>query len=233
MIEEAIILSGGLGTRLRDTVPGIPKTLAPVGGSPFLKYVIDFLILNGVKHFVFSLGFKHELISQYINIQFPYLNCTTSVEKEPLGTGGAIFNSLKACKDENIFIVNGDTLFKIDLSSLSHFHLKNEAACTLSLKYMKDINRYGVVEMDSSSTITGFKEKAKYPNGLINGGVYALNIPRFKQAVFPEKFSFETEYLEKYIGNQKIMGLVQDAYFIDIGIPEDFEKANRELGNHT
>lgn len=233
MIEEAVILSGGLGTRLRNTVPDIPKTLAPVGESPFLKYVIDFLILNGVKHFVFSLGFKHELISQYISTQFPNLNYTIVVEKEPLGTGGAVFNSLKACKDENIFIVNGDTLFKIDLSLLSHFHLKNEAACTLSLKYMKDINRYGVVEINSSGTITGFKEKAKYHNGLINGGVYALNIPRFMQATFPEKFSFETEYLEKYIGNQKIMGMVQDAYFIDIGIPEDFEKANRELGNLT
>lgn len=230
MIREAIILSGGLGTRLRSAVPDLPKTLAPVAGHPFLKYVIDFALAGGVQHIVFSLGYKHEIISAFIHNTYPGLKHTIVTEDEPLGTGGAILKATEACSSDNVFIMNGDTLFKVDLKKLSTFHLQHRAACTLSLKPMKDFDRYGVVTLENE-TVSGFLEKAQYADGLINGGVYALNIPAFQKHSFPEKFSFETAYLEKQYSSKEIYGLVEDAYFIDIGIPKDFERANQELNN--
>ena len=109
------------------------------------------------------------------------------------------------------------------------FHQREMAACTLSLKPMLDFDRYGLVEINQEGNIQSFREKQHYEEGLINGGVYALNVQSFMELPFPDKFSFEKDYLEKYFSMQKMKGLIQDAYFIDIGIPEDFVRANKEL----
>ena len=111
------------------------------------------------------------------------------------------------------------------------FHLQHNASCTLALKPMHEFERYGVVEINQFGCIQSFKEKKYYQQGLINGGVYALDVAHFLELEFPEKFSFEKDYLEKYYSSRKMMGLVQDAYFIDIGIPEDFEKAQQDMSN--
>jgi D-glycero-alpha-D-manno-heptose 1-phosphate guanylyltransferase len=228
-IKQAVILAGGLGTRLRSAVPDLPKCMAPVAGKPFLQYVIGYLQQQGIDQFIFSLGYMHEVIEAFIKTQYPMLNVQYSIEEEPLGTGGAIQLALKKAGSENVLVLNGDTLFKIDTDKLSAFHRQHDAACTLSLKPMIDFDRYGVVETDKDGHIQSFREKQFFTEGLINGGVYALKTAPFLELNLPGKFSFEKDYLEKYYKIHKMMGVVMDDYFIDIGIPEDLERAGGEL----
>ena len=226
-IKEAIILAGGLGTRLRDTVPGIPKCMAPVAGKPFLFYVINSLRMQGVEQFIFSLGYKHEVIEEYLKLEFPTLRYKNSIESEPLGTGGAIALACKLAESNTILIANGDTLFQVDVPAMAAFHEKNNAVCTLALKPMTNFERYGVVELDESGVVKSFKEKQHYKQGDINGGVYLLDVQEFQKEKFPVRFSFEKDFLEKR--QTGLFGTRQNGYFIDIGIPEDFERAQTEL----
>jgi D-glycero-alpha-D-manno-heptose 1-phosphate guanylyltransferase len=228
-IKEAIVLAGGLGTRLRAAVPDLPKCMAPVNGRPFLSYIIDYYSSLGVEKFIFALGYKHEVIVGWIKKQYPALNVEYAIEKEPLGTGGAIQLAVEKAREKDLLIINGDTLFKIDLPMLTSFHEKNASACTLALKPLKDFERYGVVEINEEGLITRFKEKKHYQEGLINGGAYLLNVGRFRQQKRPSVFSFEKDYLERCYTFMPMYGCVQEGYFIDIGIPEDFEKAQTDL----
>ncbi|MGN6533445.1 MAG: nucleotidyltransferase family protein [Ginsengibacter sp.] len=236
MIKEAIILAGGLGTRLQSVVSDVPKCMAPVAGKPFLHYVIDFLQKGQTQHFIFSVGYMHELIEEYLSKSYSHLNYTISLENEPLGTGGAIKLACEKSLEKNVLICNGDTLYQIDISAISKLHVETNAACTLSLKPMHYFDRYGVVELNKDHSIKSFKEKQYYTSGLINGGFYTLNVQSFLTEKLAEKFSFEKDYLEKNIKNKsnekpKMYGIVQDAYFIDIGVPEDYARAQNELCN--
>jgi D-glycero-alpha-D-manno-heptose 1-phosphate guanylyltransferase len=232
MIKEAIILAGGLGTRLRSVVTDKPKCMAPVAGKPFLYYVIDFLQENGIENFIFSVGYLHEIIEEYLKKNYQRLHYHISLEKEPLGTGGAIKLACNKASQKNVLVCNGDTLFKIDCSALNTFHNAKQAACTLSLKPMTNFDRYGAVILNEDNSIKSFKEKETYQTGFINGGVYALDTENFLKESLPEKFSFEKEYLEKQIQlnkEPKLFGIILDEYFIDIGIPEDYQRAQTEL----
>lgn len=233
MIKEAIILAGGFGTRLRSVVSDVPKCMALIDGKPFLYYLIEFLQKNGIEHFIFSVGYLHEVIEKYLQQNYPELNVYISLETEPLGTGGAIQFAAGKTSEKNVLVCNGDTFYKIDVDLLNQFHIQKNAACSLSLKPMNNFDRYGVVELNEDDSIKNFKEKQFYETGLINGGVYALNILKFLEEGLPEKFSFEKDYLEKKVRlietKPGIFGIVQDHYFIDIGIPEDYEKAQKEL----
>ena len=225
----AIILAGGLGTRLRSAVPNLPKCMAPVADRPFITYVIDYLRMQGIHKFIFSLGYKHEVIEDFLAEQYPTLDYQCVIEQEPLGTGGAIKLACSVATDENVLVTNGDTLFKIQLNQLTATHFEKGAECTLALKPLTHFDRYGVVTLDEKGAVTSFKEKQFYESGLINGGTYLLNKDRFLQRPFPEKFSFEKDYLEAYHNKRKMVGSVQDKYFIDIGIPADYERAQQEL----
>jgi D-glycero-alpha-D-manno-heptose 1-phosphate guanylyltransferase len=229
MIKEAIVLAGGLGTRLREAVPDLPKCMAPVAGRPFLFYVINYLRSQGVNKFIFSLGYKHEVIEEYLQTQFSTLAYQCVIEEEPLGTGGAIQLAIKKATEENVVVVNGDTLYKGHLKEAADFHFDSKAACTLLLQPMVNFDRYGVVTTNEKGQITSFKEKQFYPSGNINAGVYLLNKAALLSKQLPIKFSFEKDYLEKYYPAGEIVGVVQDTYFIDIGIPEDFSRAQQEL----
>lgn len=228
-IKEAIILAGGLGTRLRDAVRDLPKCMAPVAGRPFLFYVINHLRLQGIEKFIFSLGYKHEVIEAWLAEHFSRLDYECVIETEPLGTGGAILLAIDKVRGENAVVTNGDTLFKVNLPQLAALHIQKKAACTLALKPMKEFDRYGVVEIDTAYVITDFREKQFYPDGLINGGVYLLNKPFFTSKDFPQKFSFEKAFFEKEVHSGKLAGQPQDHYFIDIGIPEDYNRAQADL----
>jgi D-glycero-alpha-D-manno-heptose 1-phosphate guanylyltransferase len=228
-IKEAIILAGGLGTRLRSAVPDLPKCMAPVNGKPFLHYVISYFQQQGIERFIFSLGYKHDVIEEYLEAEYPHSDFQFAIEEEPLGTGGAIKMACKKINGGQAVVVNGDTFFKVQLKKMSSLHSGNNADCTMALKPMKQFERYGVVELNSDSSVASFKEKKWYDEGLINGGVYILNVKAFLQKDLPDKFSFEKDYLEKYYQRGMIYGIVQDEYFIDIGIPEDYERANKEL----
>ncbi len=230
--DEIIVLAGGLGTRLRSVVSDLPKCMAPVNGKPFIAYVINYFQQQGVNNFIFSLGYKYEKIIEYLSefitndsrFTFKY-----SIEEEPLGTGGAIKKTCALVNNENVFITNGDTLFNADTLLLKNFHYIKKADCTLALKPMQNFSRYGVIELNEDESLKKFGEKRYYENGLINGGLYMLNVIKFLSEPLPEKFSFETDYLEKYYNKRSMFGLVQDKYFIDIGIPEDYERAQEEL----
>jgi D-glycero-alpha-D-manno-heptose 1-phosphate guanylyltransferase len=232
MIKEAIILAGGLGTRLRSAVPDLPKSMAMVAGQPFLAYIIRHFSQQGIERFIFSLGYRHEIIEGYLSAEFSSINYSSSVEQEPLGTGGGILQACAMCESENVVVANGDTLFAVDVRQLAAFHGEKNADCTLALKPMHNSDRYGVVETDSNGRITSFKEKKWYSQSLINGGVYTLNVPRFLDIAFPEKFSFEKDYLESCTNEKQLFGSLQDRYFIDIGIPEDYQRAQTELKNY-
>lgn len=227
--KEAIILAGGLGTRLRSVVTDLPKCMAPVAGRPFLKHVIRYYLSQGIEKFIFSLGYRHEVIQEFLNAEFPALNCQCSIEQEPLGTGGAIQLGCRRATDNHLIVVNGDSLFKADIKDAFAFHINNNAECTLLLKPMENFNRYGVVEVDDDFVIKNFKEKQFFQAGDINAGVYILNVESFLDKGFPEKFSFERDYLEKYFSNNNLFGVIQDKYFIDIGVPEDYQRAQKEL----
>lgn len=227
MINEAIILAGGLGTRLRNAVPELPKCMAPVNGKPFIWHVVDHLQKQGITNFLFALGYKSKAFDSFLssaNIKYKI-----SIEEEPLGTGGAIKLALSQSSATDVIVTNGDTLFTVDVDLLSRTHHQKNSDCTLSLKPMKDFSRYGVVELDSTQRVISFKEKTYYENGLINGGFYAINRQSFLNETLPAKFSFETDYLEKFYIERKIFGSVHDQYFIDIGIPEDYQRAQTEL----
>ena len=236
MIKEAIILAGGLGTRLRSVIFDKPKCMAPVAGKPFLHYLIHFLQKQGIENFIFSVGYMHEMIEEYLKENYPELIYKISLENEPLGTGGATKSACNKTSQKNVLICNGDTLYKIDCDSLSKFHESVESVCTLSLKPMNNFDRYGVVELNEDSSVRSFKEKQFYKSGLINGGVYALNTIEFLKENLPDQFSFEKDYLEKNVLQQtnkkgRFYAQIQDKYFIDIGIPEDYERGQVELKN--
>ncbi|WP_205509797.1 nucleotidyltransferase family protein [Longitalea arenae] len=230
-IKECIILAGGLGTRLRSAVPDLPKCMAPVAGKPFLAHVMNYFREQGIEKFIFSLGYKHAMIQEFLDQSYANLPKQYVIEKEPLGTGGAVQLACKQATEEQVLILNGDTMFSIQVPALAAFHSQQQAHCTLALKPMQHFDRYGVVEIAGNGAIKSFKEKQFYESGLINGGIYALQVAAFLSEGLPEKFSFEKDYLEQLYTSRPMYGIVQDAYFIDIGIPEDFERANRELRN--
>lgn len=228
-VTECIILAGGLGTRLRSVVADVPKCMAPVHNKPFLAYIIAYLESYGIERFIFSLGYKHEVITKYLTMHFPRLNAELIIEEEPLGTGGGIKLGCEKAMSKDVLVANGDTLFKADIGLLTKLHLSHKADCTLALKPMRNFDRYGVVVLNEDNTIQSFKEKQHYKEGLINGGLYALNVQHFLNENLPQKFSFEKAYLEVFYDKRKMLGSVQDQYFIDIGIPADYERAQKEL----
>lgn len=231
MITEILILSGGMGTRLKDAVPDLPKVMAPVAGHPFIYYLINSLKKKGILHFVFLLGYKHEFITSYLDSHFSDLNKTYVIEQEPLGTGGALLNAIQLTNQDNIGLTNGDTFFDIDLPEMELVHSICKSECTLALKPMKNYDRYGSVIIEKDHSISDFIEKKFSNEGLINGGFYIINKNKFKNHFFNERFSFEKDYLENKNIDKEIYGSIQDAYFIDIGIPEDYQRAQIEMKN--
>lgn len=229
MTFEAIVLAGGLGTRLKEAVPNLPKSMAPVHGKPFLSYLIDHLIDQNVESFIFALGYRHEPITDFLDEQYPKLKKTYSIENEALGTGGAIRLACDKTTQSNVLALNGDTMFRVEVKSMFDFHQKYNAECTLALKPMKNFNRYGVVRTDSSGRIQSFMEKKLYTEGNINGGVYVLNVDQFKKHDFSKKFSFERDYLEKHHNDSQMFGMIQDEYFMDIGIPSDYAQFQKDV----
>lgn len=229
-MKEAIVLAGGFGTRLQTVVSDKPKCMATVAGKPFLKYIFDYLEKENFSHLILSLGYKSGYILEWLSDKsFPFL-VSYVIEEEPLGTGGAIKYAAGKAKTDDVFILNGDTFFDINTDHLLETHNENKADITLALKPMTNFDRYGSVELDNKNRIICFNEKQNQTEGLINGGVYFLNKKVFDSIPF-NKFSFEKDILEEKINELNIYGNIQNSYFIDIGIPSDYEKANIDFLN--
>jgi D-glycero-alpha-D-manno-heptose 1-phosphate guanylyltransferase len=230
---EVIVLAGGLGTRLRTVVSEMPKCMAPVCGKPFLYYLLSHLNrFTSVKKIILSLGYKSEVIidwTQSINdFNFGYIY---AIESEPLGTGGAIKKALDYASEENVLILNGDTFFDVDLAIFSHQHISHNALLSVALKPMTDFERYGNVEVNSKHVVTAFQEKTYCKQGQINGGIYLLKNNSKVLSDYPDKFSYELEFIHPQVQTGSIYGFIHSGYFIDIGIPEDYTKANIEFKN--
>jgi len=225
----AIVLAGGLGTRLRSVVQDVPKPMAPVADQPFLYYVLQYLSKQGIKKVVLSIGYKGEVIVEHFGYRYFEMDLEYVVEDEPLGTGGAIKAAMDTCSEASCFVLNGDTIFEGDLKALYHLHENAKADLTMSLKRMYDFERYGLVVADEVGRVEAFKEKQYCEEGLINAGVYLVNKSVFEVEDFPAKFSFEKALLEAHLQDLKIMACPLEGYFIDIGIPSDFAKAQIRL----
>ncbi len=202
--------------------------MAEVAGQPFLTYVIRRLLSHGIERFIFSLGYNHKFIEAFLESQFSYLQYSFVVEEHALGTGGAIRLALTESSQRDVLIVNADALFKIDLENLFDRHIEFQSDCTVALFSGKHDEIYGGVRMDKTGRINSIYE-GKLADGCQNGGVYILNTNRFLKYEFPEVFSFEKDYLEAYLSSSYFFGVIQKSDFIQIGIPEDYKKAEAKL----
>lgn len=227
---EAIILAGGFGTRLQSRVQNIPKPMAPINNRPFLDYLLDYLIKNKVKQVIFSIYYKFDLIKNYYRSSYKGINISYSIDTEALGTGGAIKAALSRSKNDNVFIINGDTYFNVNLSHLFNNHVDNKNDITLSLKPMENFERYGFVETDSNGQVHSLKEKKYRDYGEIDGGIYLINRSIFNSFESRKKFSFN-DFIMNNLNNLKVGSILFDELFIDIGIPEDYDKAYKILQN--
>ena len=228
---EVIVLAGGLGTRLRKVVSEVPKCMAPIHGKPFLGYLLDYLCLFNVERAVLSVGYKKESVKDWImNLKKIYpFDIDFAEESEPLGTGGGIRLALSKTKDKDVIVINGDTFFNVDLDDFIDKHKKSGSKISIALKPMTDFDRYGNVLLSEKGEVTEFKEKAHCDAGLINGGIYAIHKSDRLFDNLPRTFSFEKEILQPLAAQSKISGFVNNVYFIDIGIPEDYTRSQREL----
>lgn len=230
---EAIILAGGLGTRLRSKVKHIPKSLAPIQSRPFLEYLLDHLIAYGINRIVFSVGYKADHISDYFKHSYKGCEIVYATEEKPLGTGGAIKNAMKLVTNDEVLVANGDSLFLTDLTKLFNTHRAANADVTFALKLMKNIKRYGTLKMNEDNRITHFYEKKPTKEGLINTGTYIFNTTAFLKQNLPEVFSIEKDFFEQKLEKLTFIGHPSSGYFLDIGIPVDFKKAQHEIGLFT
>ncbi|HAW09391.1 MAG TPA: D-glycero-D-manno-heptose 1-phosphate guanosyltransferase [Bacteroidetes bacterium] len=226
---EAIILAGGFGTRLKNVVNDVPKPMAPVNNKPFLSYILKYLKKYDIDRVILCTGYLSDKIEKFYGKEFEGVKINYSIEKEPLGTGGAIKRALKLCSEDTVIVINGDTFFDVNLTQLKTAHINHNADLTLSLKPMTNFDRYGIINIEQNGQIAGFEEKKHREFGNINGGVYALKRNIFDDTTLPEKFSLETDFFEDYFSSKKFAGFISDTYFIDIGIPEDYYKAQEDF----
>ena len=230
MGKEVIILAGGLGTRLRGVVKDVPKCMAPVAGKPFLWYLLKYLTYFDVERVILSVGYLRDVIIDWVDEnggEFPF-GFDYAIETTPLGTGGGIKLALGKCFGNDVIVLNGDTFFNVDLDEVYGQHRLHPASITLALKPMEHFDRYGNVRVNGN-LIVNFEEKKYCEKGLINGGVYVVNRQCGIFEGLPDKFSFETDVLQPQCVEGNLYGIVQNGYFIDIGTPEAYEKANTEL----
>ncbi|SDG16066.1 D-glycero-alpha-D-manno-heptose 1-phosphate guanylyltransferase [Selenomonas sp. WCT3] len=229
-IGEAIILAGGFGTRLRKVVSDVPKPMAPMDdeGTPFLAFVLDKLVSQGITQVVLSVGYLASVVQEYFGDTYEGIKISYVREDEPLGTGGAVKKALRICRDDDVFVLNGDTYFDVDLVAMKEEHQRCNADFTLAAREMRDFDRYGALEIDENGCVHHFGEKKYCVAGFINGGVYCLRrtlLDNIQQDVF----SLEKDFLEKQVECMHVQAFKSVGYFIDIGVPEDYAAAREYI----
>jgi D-glycero-alpha-D-manno-heptose 1-phosphate guanylyltransferase len=225
---EAIVLAGGLGTRLAARLNGIPKPMAPVAGRPFLEILLKQLKGAGCDRVLLSVGHLHEVIEDGFGAVFNGMRVDYVIESAPLGTGGAIRAALAHANEDAVLVLNGDTFLQADYAAMMRFHAHEGAAMTIAITRQENIARYGGVVVDGKR-IVGFEEKGRSGPGWINAGAYVLNRNLAWPAGLGERFSFELDFLMPEIGRLAPAGYAVDGFFLDIGVPEDLDRAQREF----
>ena len=229
---QAIILAGGLGTRLRSVVEGVPKPMVLIQSQPFLAILFKYLASQGITNVVISVGYLHDQIMHYFGDRYASATIQYSVETEPLGTGGAIMRALPLAQNKPILVLNGDTFFKVNYQSMMDMHRSENSCMTMALKPVTDSSRYGIVEIKDGEVVA-FREKQQSGSGLINTGAYIIEPDIFSGHNLPEAFSFERDFLYPQVPLLKPKAFVSEGYFIDIGVPEDYLRAQSELQDNV
>lgn len=225
MVTEAIILAGGLGTRLRSVVPDAPKVMASVAGQPFLTYLLQFLEANGLRRIVLAVGYRSEAIREFFGSRFGGLELVYSVEEEPLGTGGALLRALPYVEGASTFLLNGDTFLRLDYKHLaSQLENHHEPELVVALRRVADASRYGAAIV-ADGRIQGFTARGTPGPGLINAGSYLIARDIFQRYPMPAKFSWEADFLQARAPEVRPIAFECDVPFIDIGIPEALQEA--------
>lgn len=231
MLRSAIILAGGFGTRLKGLIDDLPKPLAPVNHRPFLDYLLGYLSQQGIQKVCLSTGYQAEKISSQYGETYQGMELAYVTEVQPLGTGGGIRQAFSCIEHEECFVVNGDSFFGIGLEEFFRLHQTHGAQCSLALRQVENASRYGHIRIDQNYRINAFMEKSSEQQaGLINAGMYILNKQVFLEHAPQEgAFSIERDFFEKQCRNLLIKGFPFNGYFIDIGVPEDFAKAQDDF----
>jgi D-glycero-alpha-D-manno-heptose 1-phosphate guanylyltransferase len=229
---QAIVLAGGLGTRLRSAVPDRPKPMAPVAGRPFLAWVLDPLVDAGFERVVLAVGYRHELIRDHFGASYHGMPLRYSVEERPLGTGGAIRLAAGHADADPVFVVNGDTFIDVDHGAMAAAHAEASAAMSIAVHRVPDAARYGALEVDGGR-VRGFVEKGRSGPGLINAGTYLLSAALIDTIPPARVFSLEQGLLVPRVDEIRPLAFVTQGRFIDIGVPEDYARAQALFGRRA
>jgi NDP-sugar pyrophosphorylase family protein len=223
---ECVILAGGLGTRLQGVVPDRPKSMALVGGRPFLELLILALKRQGVCRFVLATGHRGDQIEAHFSRRdWAGTDVTCSREPEPLGTGGALQLALRHVKASQILAINGDSYCRLDVPALLRRHVEREAEITLQLARVDDRSRFGTVLIDAGGNVTGFGEKSQKGPGWASAGVYLFE-RAVLDALSPQgPLSIETDLIPRYVG-RGLQAVQISGPFIDIGTPDAYRTAS-------
>lgn len=228
-MTSAVILAGGLGTRLRSAVPDLPKPMAPISGRPFLEHQLDYWIKQGVSHFVLSVGYRHEVIVDHFGDRYKGAELDYVIEETPLGTGGGLLLAAeKVGKDDPFLLLNGDTYFAVDLKALIAFSSANDADWCFSLFRTHEEGRYMGMDISPQGQIISLKSGMGRQDRLANGGVYWVSPRALISETFSpsDKVSLEDDIFPAAIAvGQRLMGIEFSGTFIDIGVPDDYHRA--------
>jgi len=228
---EAIVLAGGRGTRLSGMVPDRPKPMAPVAGRPFLEILLGWLDRQGVRHAVISLGYRAEDISSHFGERFRRLQLSYEVERTPLGTGGAVRAALQHCGGDHALVLNGDTYVDVELSDLEACWTARRRPIVVGCE-VDDTGRFGRLEIDGDSVVR-FLEKTGGGPGVVNAGCYVLPTDCLAGYDPGRPFSLEAEFLVPAAARGELSAFVTGGLFIDIGVPEDYQRAQALLAEYA
>jgi len=230
---EALILAGGMGTRLRSVVHDVPKPMANIAGRPFLAYLMDYWISQGISRFTLSVSYKKDKIIDFFGTKYKNTSIAYLEELEPLGTGGALILASQTLSDTFV-VLNGDTLFKVNLSKFIRNHLDSKSNWTVALFNADESDRYGKINIDSIGRINNFQSGKSQVGQLSNGGVYIINPKILRESSFKigTKYSLEEEIIPTLINDgNHFFGFKEEAEFLDIRVPADYFKAQEILIN--
>ncbi len=227
--DEAVVLAGGLGTRLRAVVSDVPKPLAPVAGRPFLAWLLDRLAMQGMRRVVLATGHMAERVEAAIGMRWAGMEIAYSVEDKPLGTGGALKLALSKLAGDAVHVLNGDTFLRYSLHGLENAAYAADVPIAMALARVDDVSRYGAVEVKDGKVIA-FREKGAHGAGWINAGSYFLGVSALQALPTAEAFSLEAEYLYPQTAIGGLAAYTESVGFIDIGVPEDFARAQTLFG---
>ena len=230
--DEAIVLAGGFGTRLRGVVDDVPKPLAPVAGRPFLAWLLDRLADRGMRRCILATGYLSEAIEQRIGARWQGMDIAYSVERAPLGTGGAIRLAANQLQGDAAHVLNGDTWLEYDPIALEAAARASQAPMAIALARVEDVARYGAVDIDRGH-VTGFREKGETGPGWINAGCYYLDALAIATLPPLDAFSFEQDVLQPRVQAGAVAAFTATAGFIDIGVPGDYALAQRQFAGRT